>query len=92
MVDPEPCYDTMHMDWAGPGWTGVDIPFRRLLRFVNRCSATIKREDPKALVSVGSSSPWSQANPGVFDEDPVHKAAFNHYQARIYWLSKSARF
>lgn len=79
-VDPEPCFDTTHMDWAGPGWTGANIPIRRFLQFVNWCTAAIKREDPKALVTVGSFSPWPQTNPGIFDEDPVHKSAFNHYQ------------
>ena len=87
-VDPEPCFDTTHMTNAGPGWTGLDIPIRRMLRFANWCAATIKREDPKALVTVGSFSPWPQTNPGIFDEDPVYKSAYNHYQVRGKILKK----
>ena len=86
-VDSDPCFDTTHLDWTkdspeikGPGWSGANVPFRNLLKFVNRIAAAIKNEDPKALVTTGSWSPWSQTNPGVFDEDSVHKSAFNHYQ------------
>jgi mannan endo-1,4-beta-mannosidase len=55
--DSNPCYDTNKMGQYGAGWTGSFVPMERFLWFINKQAAAIKREDPKALVTIGS---WSE--------------------------------
>ncbi|KAH3796485.1 mannan endo-1,4-beta-mannosidase-like [Dreissena polymorpha] len=51
----QPCYDTstIHI-WDGADWTGLGIPLKDILAFVALQADTIHKEDPKALVTVGS--------------------------------------
>lgn len=56
--NPEnPCFDTSILQGSGAGWTGENIPMEKMLKFINVQIAAIKRQDPKALVTVGS---WGQ--------------------------------
>jgi len=55
--DSNPCYDTNLMGQYGAGWTNSFIPMERFLWFINKLSAAVKREDSKALVTLGS---WSE--------------------------------
>lgn len=66
----EPCYNTTRLQWAAGG--GRNIPMQRILRFINRQAAAIKRIDRKALVTVGSVS--EIANTNAFSP-----ATFNYY-------------
>ena len=43
-----------------PGWTGANIPFKTVLKFVNRLAAAIKAQDSKALVTTGSWSAYAK--------------------------------
>jgi len=56
-ADPNPCFHTSNLQGTGAGWTGVNIPMFRFLRFINRQAGAIRRTDTKALVSTGS---WSE--------------------------------
>ena len=49
-----PCFDTSLLQGSGAGWTGENIPMENFLRFINRQISAIKREDPKALATIGS--------------------------------------
>lgn len=64
-----PCFDTNKMGQYGAGWTNTFIPMERMLRFINKQAAAIKRNDPKALVTIGSWSehPQSDAFEDTFD-------------------------
>lgn len=52
--DSNPCFSTSILAGSGIGWSEADIPMFRMLRFMNRQAAAIKRADPKALVTVGA--------------------------------------
>jgi len=71
-ADSNPCFDTSKMGQYGAGWTGNNVPIRDFLRFINRHSAIIKREDPKALVTLGS---WSEHPQSDAFED-----TYNYYK------------
>lgn len=87
-ADDDPCYDTVHLTYTSagvggvgraPGWAG-DVPFERVLRFVNLQAGAIRRADPKALVSTGSWSPYAQSEADFLAEDSAYKYGFNHYK------------
>jgi len=50
----EPCYDTTIIGPNGAGWTGVNIPMERLLRFIGRQNAALREQDPNTLITLGS--------------------------------------
>ncbi|XP_035709585.1 mannan endo-1,4-beta-mannosidase-like [Folsomia candida] len=52
--DDNSCFDTAKMKPFGGGWTKSNISMQRVLNFINKHAATIKNEDPKALVTLGS--------------------------------------
>lgn len=72
-TNPEPCYDTMRLQWVAGG--GREIPMERVLRFINRQAAAIKRIDRKALVTVGSISE-------IANTDAFPPTTFNYYSQR----------
>eukprot|EP00095_Tigriopus_kingsejongensis_P005359 maker-scaffold34_size539781-snap-gene-3.21 protein:Tk05359 transcript:maker-scaffold34_size539781-snap-gene-3.21-mRNA-1 annotation:"beta- -mannanase precursor" len=86
-ADEDACYDTTHLDWTrshpgirAPGWSGGNIGFRNMLKFINRHASAILQADPKALVTVGSWSEWSQTDSDQIQDDSVHKYGYNHYK------------
>ena len=58
----DPCFDGTILQGTGAGWTGVYIEVYQMMRFINRQIGAIKREDPKALATIGSWSERSQTN------------------------------
>eukprot|EP00095_Tigriopus_kingsejongensis_P005362 maker-scaffold34_size539781-snap-gene-3.20 protein:Tk05362 transcript:maker-scaffold34_size539781-snap-gene-3.20-mRNA-1 annotation:"mannan endo- -beta-mannosidase" len=86
-ADEDACYDTTHLDWTrshpgirAPGWSGGNIGFRNMLKFINRHASAILQADPKALVTVGSWSEWSQTDSDQIQDDSVH----NFWQIHTY--------
>lgn len=55
--DGNPCFNTNNLASNGAGWSGANVPMFRLLRFLNRQAAAIKRANPKALITIGA---WSE--------------------------------
>lgn len=51
---------------GGAGWTDVELPMQRFLRFINLQNAAIREEDPKVLITAGSWSELSQN--GAFND------------------------
>lgn len=87
--DSEPCYDTTHLDWTreapeirGPGWSGANLKYDLMLKFLNVQASAIRRADSKALITVGSWSEWSQTDSSQVMDDPTHKYGFNHYKVK----------
>lgn len=66
-----PCFDTIKLGQNGAGWTGVGIPMKRFLSFINRQNAAIRAEDPKVLITAGS---WSERS-----QNSAFSDSFNHY-------------
>lgn len=60
--DDEPCFDTTTLSGSGAGWAGGAIPMERLQRFTNKHAASIRRADPKALVTTGAWSEYSSTD------------------------------
>ncbi|KAK7104066.1 mannan endo-1,4-beta-mannosidase-like isoform X2 [Littorina saxatilis] len=58
----EPCFDTTPLTKAGAGWAGHLYPAQPILRFINWQADAIRRVDPNALVTAGSSSQVSQSD------------------------------
>ena len=52
-----PCYDTRLLSGSDAGWANTYVPMHRLLSFMNKQIAAIKRADSKALVTIGS---WNE--------------------------------
>ena len=49
-----PCFDTSILQGSGAGWTGENVPMVMFLKFFNLQIAAIKKQDPKALATIGS--------------------------------------
>lgn len=64
-----PCYDTSILARHGGGWAGTQIPMQKMLYFLNKQMAAIKRTDPKTLLTIGSYNELCQNNvfPGSFN-------------------------
>lgn len=76
--DKQPCYDTKTvLENTGAGWAGHSFTMHQLLIFVNKQAAAIHRADPKALVTVGSWSPWVLSDVLAPDES---KGFRNYYK------------
>jgi len=60
--DSNSCYDTTNLSGSGAGWTGISLPMKNILNFINLQSSAIRSADPKALVTVGSWSERPQTN------------------------------
>ena len=52
--DGNSCFDTSSLQGSGAGWTGENVPMAKFLKFFNRQIAAIKKQDPKALATIGS--------------------------------------
>lgn len=70
-ADSNPCYDTTIIGQSGSGWTGVDIPMERFLRFMGRINQVVKENDPDVLVTVGCA--------GQFPISDAFSNTRNHY-------------
>nr|XP_053639726.1 mannan endo-1,4-beta-mannosidase-like [Cherax quadricarinatus] len=67
----DPCYDTTAIGQQGAGWTGVNIPMERWLRFIGLQNQAVRAVDPATLLTIGS---WSQ-----FSQNDVFPSSHNHY-------------
>jgi len=70
--DANPCFSTTILQNSGAGWAGSAIPMFRMLRFLNRQAAAIRRTDPKALITVGA---WSELS-----TTDAFSNSFNYYK------------
>ena len=52
--DGNSCFDTSSLQGSGAGWTGENVPMANFLKFFNLQIAAIKKQDPKALATIGS--------------------------------------
>ncbi|CAH1970587.1 unnamed protein product [Acanthoscelides obtectus] len=60
--DPNPCYDTTHLQGTGAGWAGTTVYYQNILKLINWHADAIKSVDPKALVTTGEAGEFTTTN------------------------------
>ncbi|KAH3776390.1 mannan endo-1,4-beta-mannosidase-like [Dreissena polymorpha] len=69
--DANPCHDTSKLEGSGMGWEGRLYSAAQIQRFINWQADAIRREDPGAMVTLGS---WnSKANTDRFGFHNLYK-------------------